>query len=154
MTDSTDDVDWGDDWYDDDWDDNDWDALENYYLCIQKTPSCHIVCKFCGKHSLHWKEVDGKWRLYDKNDVLHDCRNQSLIEKTIKTKPEAKPEAKKETMELDLLVAMLKRAIIAHEVESETRGRIVYTEVKIDHGHAVETVFLFHNGMLASVVWG
>ena len=148
MTDSTDDVDWGDP--NDDWG---YDPDPDDYLCTRKMPSCHIVCKFCGKRNLHWAEVDGKWRLYDEDDMLHDCRNQSLIEKTIKTKPEVKPEIKKETMELDLLVAMLKRAIIAHEIESETRGRVVYTEVKIDHGHAVETVFLFHNGMLASVVW-
>ena len=40
------------------------------------------TCKYCGRGSLEWKQVKGKWRMVDTNDVPHVC--QSLINAKIK----------------------------------------------------------------------
>lgn len=34
-------------------------------------------CKYCGRGSLKWMQVAGKWKLVDINDVPHSC--QSMI---------------------------------------------------------------------------
>lgn len=31
------------------------------------------VCKYCGIGSLHWVKVEGRWKLYTKQDNPHFC---------------------------------------------------------------------------------
>ena len=33
----------------------------------------HVSCKHCGKGKLHWRQRDGRWRLYSKEGELHSC---------------------------------------------------------------------------------
>ena len=32
------------------------------------------VCKYCGTKELMWKEVESRWRLFDKKGNQHDCK--------------------------------------------------------------------------------
>lgn len=34
------------------------------------------TCRICGQTGLFWEQYQGKWRLHDKDDELHDCRKQ------------------------------------------------------------------------------
>lgn len=35
-------------------------------------------CKYCGRGSMRWVQVNGKWRMLDRNDVVHVCANMRL----------------------------------------------------------------------------
>lgn len=45
------------------------------YTAIQS----NVVCRCCGTGDLRWKQVEGKWLLFD-NDKLHDCPVKPLPE--------------------------------------------------------------------------
>jgi hypothetical protein len=35
-------------------------------------------CRCCGKINLHWQQYDGKWRLFESNGCLHNCKSNPL----------------------------------------------------------------------------
>ena len=39
------------------------------------------TCRLCRETNLHWQKVDGKWRLFNKDDQLHQCPVRPLPSK-------------------------------------------------------------------------
>jgi len=41
------------------------------------------TCKYCDQGELHWKLVHGEWRLFTKEDKMHDCPENPLEDKYV-----------------------------------------------------------------------
>lgn len=49
----------------------------------------HTTCKYCLRGMLTWKQVQGKWRMVDAEDVTHVCeqmRQAKIQESNLKKK--------------------------------------------------------------------
>ncbi len=66
-----------------------------YYSKIQRRPRYtrfEKVCAFCNAHPLFWKKDNkGRWRLHDRNNRLHECK-QYLEAKSLLLKKKCQPE--------------------------------------------------------------
>lgn len=54
-------------WHGEDYD----DAMEGPDCSRRLTPM--KVCKYCGTTSLHWENIDNRWRLFDIEGKMHQC---------------------------------------------------------------------------------
>jgi hypothetical protein len=49
-----------------------------------------LQCKFCGKKNLHWRNIGGRWIMYEnatsskKRGEIHDCPENPLTLQTLK----------------------------------------------------------------------
>jgi len=49
-----------------------------------------LQCKFCGKKDLHWRNIQGRWMMYEnstpsgKGGEIHDCPKNPLTLQTLK----------------------------------------------------------------------
>lgn len=76
-------VDWayvngfGDDGGDPDHDIRDTEGHTNYTVPDEYLPRlANRRCKFCGSFEVHWRMLNGKWRLHDNGtSKLHQCRD-------------------------------------------------------------------------------
>jgi hypothetical protein len=50
-----------------------------------------VACKFCGQDGFHWLEVDGRWKLADKDQNLHSCRKKGCRPRPTETPFDAPP---------------------------------------------------------------
>lgn len=50
-----------------------YDSDEMFFTSGFQTPK-FITCKYCGCEDLHWKKCELGWRLFNDNEVLHECK--------------------------------------------------------------------------------
>lgn len=50
-----------------------WDDPDGQFWNPGSERKVSIKCKYCGLVGLHWVKVEGKWKLYNKQDNPHFC---------------------------------------------------------------------------------
>ena len=57
----------------------------DYCWAPLRRPKKIPTCKFCGKTPLRWRQVEGKWVLFELDETFHDCPKHALPLDTLKS---------------------------------------------------------------------